>query len=133
MELLKRINIKLAANTMIILNLCIVILHISIIVGIIPYAVIWDGHLENESQMYFYEIASLSINLLVITAIGIRVGYIKPYLSKKIVDIVLWALVILFSLNSVGNIVSINSLESTIFTAMTIIVAIFCFRLIIER
>ena len=133
MELLKRINMKIAANAMIILNLCLVIFHILIMVRIIPYNIVWGGRLENVSQMYVFETASLTINLAIIAVIGIKIGYIKPYISKKVVNIILWGLVILFSLNTVGNIVSTNSLEAIMFTPITIIAAILCCRLAIEK
>ncbi len=83
--------------------------------------------------MYVFETASLTINLAIIAVIGIKIGYIKPYISKKVVNIILWGLVILFSLNTVGNIVSTNSLEAIMFTPITIIAAILCCRLAIEK
>lgn len=133
MALLKRINVKIAANAMIMLNLCLVIFHILIIARIIPYNIVWGGRLENVSQMYVFEAASLTINLAITAVIGVKIGYIKPYISEKVLKIILWGLVILFSLNTVGNIVSINSLEAIMFTPITIIAAILCCRLAIEK
>ncbi len=132
MELLKRINIKIAANAMIILNLTLVIFHILIIARIIPYNIVWGGRLESISQMQVFETVSLSINLAITAVIGIKVGYIKPYLNEKVITIILWGLVILFSLNTIGNIISINSLEAIMFTPITIIATILCCRLAVE-
>lgn len=133
MELLKKINMKIAAHAMIMLNLCFVLFHILIIARIIPYNIVWGGRLENVSQMYVFETVSLTINLAIAAVIGVKIGYIKPYISEKVVRIILWGLVMLFSLNTVGNLVSINSLEAILFTPITIIAAILCCRLAIEK
>lgn len=131
--MLKRINVKFAANTLIILNLCLVIFDVLIMVGIIPYDIVWGGRFENVSDMYVFEMTSIAMSLAIAAVIGIKAGYIKPYISNKVLTIILWSLVMFFSLNTLGNLASTNALETIMFTPITIIAAILCWRLAIDK
>jgi len=51
----------------------------------------------------------------------------------KIVTIALWAFVVLFAINTVGNVLSKTSLETIIFTPLTFLSAVLCFRIAIEK
>jgi hypothetical protein len=110
----------------------IVVFHLLVLSGVIPYSVVWGGRLENVSQMHMFETASLIVNLAIIVVIAIKGGYLKPFLSKRTIAFILWALVILFSLNTIGNLLSKNSLEKILFTPLTLFSAVLCYRMVIE-
>ena len=133
MKIIKKVSVKIAANTMILLSLCSIIFHFLIVFRIIPYNIVWGGRIETLSQMYVFEMISLTINLFILVIIGIKAGHIKPYLHEKVVTFVLWGLVVLFLLNTIGNILSLNSFEAVVFTPVTMIAAIFCCRLAVEK
>ncbi|GKT11315.1 MAG: hypothetical protein ISEC1_P0278 [Thiomicrorhabdus sp.] len=133
MVLLERINVNIAANAMIILNLCLVMFDVLIMVGIVPYNIVWGGRFENISEMYVFEMTSIVLSLAIAAVIGIKAGYIKPYISKKGVTMIMWSLVMFFSLNTLGNIASTNPLETILFTPITVIATILCYRLAIDK
>lgn len=133
MELVKKISIKFAVNLMMVLLSCVVIFHFLILAGVIPYNMVVGGRLENASQMVFFEIVSVIINLAIIAVVAIKAGYIKPFLSNRVVTALLWLLVALFTLNTLGNIFSKTTLETIIFTPLTLVSAVLCYRLVIER
>ncbi len=118
---------------MITLLLCAAVFHVLILTRIIPFTIVWGGRLETVSQMYAFESLSLTINIAMIAVIGMKGRYIKPVLHETIINGVLWLLVVLFSLNTVGNIFSLSTLEAILFTPVTLISAVLCFRIAIEK
>ena len=132
MEIIKKINIRFATTLMLVLLSCVVVFHLLVLLGAIPYNVVWGGRLESASQMYMFEAVSITINLAVIAIVGIKAGHIRPYISKKAVTILLWALAMLFALNTVGNVFSATVLETIVFTPLTLISAVLCYRMAVE-
>lgn len=129
MNYITRISMEFASLTMMILLSCAVVFHLLVLIQLIPYSIVWGGRLESTSAMYVFESVSLSLNLFIVFVIAIKGGYIRPVLPKRLVQIILWFLVVLFSLNTVGNIFSLSLLEALLFTPVTFISAILCFRL----
>ncbi|MDD3061065.1 MAG: hypothetical protein PHW94_09030 [Sulfurimonas sp.] len=132
MEVIKKINIQFAATLMLVIFSCVVVFHLLVLSGAIPYSIVWGGRLESASQIYLFEAVSITINLVVIASVGINAGYIKPFIPKRSVTFLLWALVILFALNTVGNIFSKTTLETILFTPLTLISSVLCYRMAIE-
>lgn len=131
--MIKKINIVLAVNTILIVAALVFIFHILIISGVIPYQYVWGGRLESNEQMLRFESISMIVNLFVIFIVSIQGNYIRPYLSSKVVKIFFWIFSILFVLNTIGNLLSLNSLESIIATPITFILAIMFLRLATEK
>jgi hypothetical protein len=82
--------------------------------------------------MYTFEAISLAINIALIIVIVVKGNYIKPIVNPKVVKGVLWALTLLFALNTLGNMLSLSTLEAILFTPMTAIASILCCRMAIE-
>jgi len=133
MNAIKKISVKMAANIILALLLCVLVFHILVLAGIIPFNIVWGGRLESMSQMYVFEMVSLIINLIIMSVVGMKAGYIKAHLNKKVVNAILWFLVVLFLLNTVGNVVSLSALEAIIFTPLTLISALLFYRMAIEE
>lgn len=132
MEVIKKINIRFAAILMLVLLSCVIVFHLLVLSGTIPYSVVWGGRLESVSQMYLFEAMSITINLMIIVIIAIKAGYVKPFISKRTLTFLLWALAILFALNTVGNLLATTILETILFTPLTLISAVLCYRMAIE-
>jgi hypothetical protein len=132
MEVIKKINIQFAGTLMLVMLSCVVVFHLLVLSGAIPYSVVWGGRLESISQMYLFEAVSITINLAVIATVGMKMGYIKPFMPKMAVTFLLWALAILFALNTVGNLFSQTTLETILFTPLTLISSVLCYRMAIE-
>ena len=131
MELLKKIDVTTAAKTMIALLSCVLIFHVFVLVGVIPYDVVWGGRLKTSSQMYSFESVSITVNFIMILAIAMRVKMIPQYINGKVLQGAMWFLVALFLLNTLGNIFSLNKLETILATPMTLISAVLCCRVAI--
>ena len=107
----------------------ITIFHVLILSGIIPFQIVWGGRLENREQMLQFEMISLLLNACMLLVIGIRGGLVKVTINPLIIRILLWAMCGLFILNTLGNVLSNNTLETIIFTPLTLLLAIFSWRL----
>ena len=131
--MIKKINIELAVNTILIIAALVIVFHILIISGVIPYQYVWGGRLESNEQMLRFESISMIINLFIIFIVSIKGNYIRPYLSSKVVKIFFWIFSILFVLNTIGNLLSLNSLEAIIATPITFILSLMFLRLATEK
>ena len=106
--------------------------HGLVITGIIPYDVVWGGRLENDIQMHQFEMVSIIINLLILLVLAIKGLYIKPYIPIRIVNFILWFLMIFFFVNTIGNIFAVSLLETLIFTPITLVSAVLFYRIVAE-
>ncbi len=118
---------------MLILLSLVLIYHILILTELIPYKIAWGGRLETKSQMYSFETVSIVINLLIMLVILIKGAYLKTNIPVGTINIFLWILTALFTLNTIGNLFSNNFLEMIIFTPLTFISAVFCYRMAVEK
>ncbi len=100
-------------------------LHLGILFKIIPYRAVWGGRLKSDAQMYRFEILSVLINLLFICLVLVRANYVEVAIPKKIIAYSLWCMAALFLLNTLGNAISKNKLEKSLFTPVTLLLAVF--------
>lgn len=107
--------------------------HLLIVTGFIPNEIVWGGKLSSSSEILRFEILSILVNLLLLAVILMDAGFIKNRLPSKFLEIMLWFMVVLFLLNTVGNLYSTNRLETLIFTPVTLILALLCYRLILGK
>lgn len=96
----------------------IIISHFLVLFGIIPFEIVWGGRLTNSSQMFQFEIVSISLNLIMLVIVAIRSGYLCIDHNKKLITVSLWIMAGLFLLNTIGNLLSNNALEKIIFTPL---------------
>lgn len=89
----------------------VVIFHMCIILNFIPYEITWGGRLKNKSEMYVFETISIVINLMLMFSLLIKGEYIKTFVSIKTVNVVLWIFLVLFGLNTIGNILAKTTFE----------------------
>jgi len=111
----------------------VLVFHFLVLAEIIPYNIVWGGRLENLSQMRLFESVSIVISLIVIFVVAIKGGFLRAFVPGKLVNFVLWTLVVLFVLNTIGNVFAMTSLEAIIATPVTLISAVFCYRMLIEN
>lgn len=109
------------------------IFHLLVLTGIIPYSIVWGGRITNQSQMVVFEAVSIVINAFFLLVILLKSGFFKVQLPEKITNGILWVMVIVFLLNTVGNLLSVNSLEKKIFTPITLLLAVFSLILVLGK
>ena len=83
----------------------------SIILKIIPYEITWGGRLKNSSEMYAFEVISLLINSILCITLLIKGKYLRELIPMKIINIALWIFLVLFGLNTVGNMFAKTNFE----------------------
>ena len=104
----------------------VVVFHLLVILKIIPYTIVWGSRLTNDQAMYRFEALSLSINLLFLWIGLVKAGWLAEWWPPITTTIALWAMAALFTLNTLGNLVSKNRFEKLVFTPLTVILAVSC-------
>ena len=132
----KLIGFRQAAVASTILFGALNLFHLSIISGILffdyaPVEYLWGGQMKTSEELLQFEWVSLGIILICLNTVLIRYGWIKLPGMMKITRMVLWVLVVLFSLNTLGNILAVTVFEK-FFAPVTLVLAFLCLRLAIE-
>ena len=107
-----------------------VVFHLLVLLQIIPFDMVWGGKVGNIEEMRSLELTSIVITLLMLVVVAIRARYLRIGVNKKIVNITLWAMFLFFCLNTIGNALSTNPFEQMVFTPVTLLLALFMFRII---
>lgn len=111
----------------------IILFHVLALLRIVPYEMLWGGRLQNPDQMVVFESVAILINAIMLGVVCIRARIIQWILKPSVIKIALWIMVVLFALNTLGNLFSKNTLEQLIFTPVTFVLSIFCWRLTIGK
>ena len=127
------ISERVAANSLLGILSLVTVFHLFVVMGIIPFEIVWGGRLESTDQMIVFESVSLLVNIIMILVVMLHTGRFKVRADQRITTVVLWFMTILFLINTVGNLLSTNQTEKIIFTPLTAILCVFCFRLAIGR
>lgn len=83
--------------------------------------------------MVGFELVSITLNLLMLAIVLHKGGFVKERFSKRVIKTALWAMFALFIVNTVGNLLSVNEIEKLVFTPLTILLALFSFKLAISK
>lgn len=134
MNLLKNLLTQRAASLGLIFILTAVILfHGLVLVGIMPQDIVWGGRLRTREELVEFELISIGINFIMVLFVSCRAGIINLSIKPILIRVVLWLMVVLFILNTVGNLLSQNDLERIVFTPITLLLFILSLRLAIEK
>ena len=128
----KLISIRLASNIIITLNTIALFMHVLILLKIVPYDFVWGGRLKSKTDLIIFESISIVVQILFISIVAVKAGYLFKGKFKKTVNVGTWVMFGLMVLNTIGNLVSISSLETMIMTPITCLLALLIFRLAIE-
>tara|TARA_B100001245_G_C22863461_1_gene415235 strand:+ start:342 stop:839 length:498 start_codon:yes stop_codon:yes gene_type:complete len=104
-----------------------IIFHILIITSVIPYDIVWGSRLSSVNEMIVFEAVSLGLNVVFLGVILMHSQIIKPILPNKVIKGLLWAMMALFILNTLGNLTSDNAFEKIVFTPVTILLSLSLF------
>ena len=129
----KLISEKFAAYGILSLLCIFVVFHILVLCGILPSNIVWGGRITNRNELIRMETVSILINLVIISIVAVRAGILKLKINSTILRIAFWLMFVLFTLNTIGNLLSKNEFEKSAFTPITFLLAIFCLRLAIEK
>lgn len=127
--MMKFISKRLANIALSLIFLLLIFFHLLVITGFIPFDIVWGGRIENSAQMIQFESVSIFVNGILLTIVAIHGGYLKFKITPVIFKITFWMMVILFALNTVGNLYSLNHWEKILFTPLTFLLTLFSLRL----
>lgn len=124
---MRRIPFRPAAYSLLALFAAAIIFQLTVLAGLIPTEMVWGGRLQNEEERTagaWVSIAFLVVfALLVLVRLG-AIGRTLPALGKW----GMWAVCVLFALNTVGNLFALDLRETLIFTPVTLVSAVLAAR-----
>lgn len=130
---LYKIPFKWAVYIAVSLNLLIVVFHSLVLAQVIPFNIVWGGKFQNFNEVKTFEIISILAILVITTFIFIKAYGVYSKITTVMVNAVIWLFVVLFSLNTIGNLLAEKSTETIIFTPITLVFAILCSRIGLEE
>ena len=123
---------KFATNALLIIFILVMLFHGLVLVGIIPFDIVWGGRLKSKEDMIPFEITSIALNSIMLGIVMMQAGLLKLNVKPIVLKIAFWCMFVLFAINTIGNIFSNNELERLIFTPLTLLLSVFCLRLAIK-
>jgi hypothetical protein len=128
----KIISFQFAAKMLMSLMMAALAYHLAIMTGVVSFEFAWGGQLQSYRQMLVFETFSILTNLFMIWLVMQAAAYTRLRLSIKTLRILLWILVAIFALNTIGNAFAIADFEKYVFTPITLLSAILLVRLLQE-
>ncbi|MCB9195183.1 MAG: hypothetical protein H6598_03075 [Flavobacteriales bacterium] len=115
---------KLTAITILLSIIGLAILfRFTILLKIIPYDITWGGRLQNDTEMYVFELSSILINGFFGFVLFRKRKNLIEQNNNKAINVILWIFFVLFSLKTIGNIFAKTNFEKG-FTVLTLLTAI---------
>lgn len=118
---------------MLILLCAALLFHLSVLVQLVPYRIVWGGRLQSVSNMYRFEAVSLALNAFFLLVVLAKCGVLRLKISPGVFRWVLTGMALLFLLNTAGNLFSDNNTERLLFTPLTLLLATLSFLLAREK
>ncbi len=124
-----RITKAFAAKALLVILILVSVFHVLVLVQIIPHTVVWAGKFKSYAEVLPFEIGSLTINMSFIALVYNRAK--RP--EAKIGRIGMWFMVVLFGLNTIGNLFAESAFERLTATPLTLIIALLSLRLALKE
>jgi hypothetical protein len=110
--------------------------HLIVIIGIIvldyvPNEFLWGGRIETRDEFLQFEIVSLIVSIFCIFIILVRSQSIKISALLGFSRVVLWLLFVLFTLNTIGNLIAESIFERGL-ALLTVILSVLCLKMALE-
>ena len=96
------------------------IFHLLILTRVVPFEITWGGRLKSVEEMYVFETLSISINSFFMFILFQKGEYVRYFLGKNTVNIILWVFFTIFVLNTIGNVFAKTNFEK-FFTILTLL------------
>ncbi len=109
-----------------------IVFHLLVIIQIIPSSIVWGGRLTNQQELFIFESISIVLNVFFILIMLLVNGSIKVKVKAFFIRAIVWLMSCLFILNTLGNLIAKSSIETIVFTPITIMLSVFSFYLAIN-
>jgi hypothetical protein len=124
-----KFNSQNAIKIMLGLLSLVIFFHLLIMIKMIPYKIAWGGRLQNDMEMYMFETISIIINFFLCFILLMKGRYVRSQFKGKTINIILWFFLILFILNTVGNVFAQTNVEK-LFALLTLISAVLILKIL---
>ena len=122
---------KTAAYGILLILSCMILFHLLVMAGVIPYEIVWGGRLQNSSEMLRFEAISILSLLAMLFVAAVKAGLIRIPTKPVLLKVALWVMAVLFLLNTLGNLQAVTDTEKWLFTPLTFLLFLLCLRLAI--
>lgn len=130
----KRSAASVAANVATVLFAIVIILQLLLAAGILPVTMAWGGtQTELTPALRLASVAAAFILALFAYIIRRRAGLIGDAPPSRAIKIMSWVITAFMVLNTLGNLTSQSTAEKTVFTPITLLLAISCFVVSISK
>jgi uncharacterized membrane protein AbrB (regulator of aidB expression) len=82
--------------------------------------------------MFIFDIFSVTVNVFIMSIVAMKARYLRTRMPIRIKKIGLWVITVMFVLNTAGNVFSKMLSEAIIFTPLTLLSTILCYRIAVE-
>lgn len=118
------LQIKFAGQGLIIISSLLVIFHILVLSGIIPFDIVWAGRIKTYNDLVKLESTSLLILSLFIILVALKIKLIHFNIHPTIIKYGMWFYFIFFILNTVGNLTAQHPFEKYGFSFLTLLITL---------
>ncbi len=102
------------------------ILHVLVLSGIIPYNQVWGGKLESAEEMKVFETTSILITLGMLIVFISKRSQLKKNKNGRGLNYLIWGIAVSFLLGTFGNLMAENVWEIVIGTTVSLYAAFLC-------
>lgn len=126
------VNAEIIADILLIIFGLLILFHIMVLSGRIPYNIVWAGKIKSRKELIKFESLSIIILLFAVGIILLKVEYLTIISNRLFIDILTWILFILFFLNTFGNLTAKNKFEKYAFGSVTILISLLLLLLAVD-
>lgn len=119
-----------ALKTLGVICALILIMHVLVLFQYIPYDFVWAGKLHSVQEMQRFEVVSILANILLMSVLYIKYRRMVLKREGRFIRYVLWTFVMVFVMNTLGNLFAHSWFEKYVFTALTAYCAFLTYRIV---
>ncbi len=105
--------------------------HLLVMLGVIPYHIIWGGRIKNRREMLRMETVSLLVLLMASIIVAERIQILRLGLPSLVIKIALWSFTAFFAVSILGNLLAKHPIEKYGFSLLVTVLTILLFLLAI--
>lgn len=128
----RMLNTKTVGTGLLILLSANLVMHLSILAGIVPYEIFWGGQLEKETA----NIVLMEIIALAILSLFIGITILNTYYPSKyslLAKVGIWIVFAYLLLNTAGNLASETFIEKAVMAPVTLLMSLLSLGLAISK
>jgi hypothetical protein len=110
-------------TVLIVLFALVLVFHLCVLAGLVPQQYVWGGRITSREDLIQKEAVSLLLNAAMLLLCFRQRMLLRAGRSSILLRIVFGLMAVLFAINTLGNLMAEQSLETIIFTPITVLLA----------